>query len=50
MRMLPVQLGLGVVVGTHLWMLNELMPPEIQRYHAFINLAAAGSIAYGLFL
>ena len=36
--------------GTHLWMLNDLMPPAMQRYHALINLAAAGSIAYGLYV
>jgi len=50
MKLLPIQLGLAVVTGTHLWMLNDLMPPAMQRYHALINLAAAGSIAYGLYV
>ena len=46
---IPVILGLSVVVGSHLWMLNELMPPEVQQYHAIGNLVAAGVIAYGVF-
>lgn len=50
MRLLPIQLGLAVVVGTHVWMLNDLMPPEVQRYHAYVNLVAAASISYGLFM
>jgi hypothetical protein len=50
MNTLPVFLGLSVVVGTHVWMLNELMPPEVQQYHALGNLAAAGLIAYGVFM
>ena len=50
MRLLPIELGLAVVVTTHIMMLNELMPPEAQRNHALMNLAAAGVIAYGLFL
>jgi hypothetical protein len=50
MRTLPIELGLVIVVATHVMMLNELMPPEVQRNHALLNLAAAGAIAYGLFL
>jgi len=48
MRMLPIQLGLAIVTGTHLWMLNELMPPAMQRHHAMLNLGAAAAVAYGV--
>jgi hypothetical protein len=50
MRLLPVELGLTVIVGTHIWMLNQRMPPEVQQNHALINLTAAASIYYGLFM
>lgn len=49
MRLVPVQLGLAVVAGTHIWMLTEGVP-EVQRNHALINLAAAAAIYYGLFM
>ena len=49
MRLLPVQLGLTVVAGTHIWMLSEGVP-EVQRNHALVNLAAAAVIYYGLFM
>jgi len=40
--------GLAVVVGTHVWMLNELMPKSMQRFHAVGNLSAAALIFYGI--
>jgi hypothetical protein len=46
---LAVTAGLVVIVGTHVWMLNDLMPPAVQQYHAWGNLAAAGLVAYGVF-
>ncbi len=49
MRLLPVQLGLAVVAGTHIWMLTEDIP-EDRRNHALINIAAAAAIYYGLFM
>ncbi len=49
MNSLPIQLGLAVIVGTHVWMLNELMPPDVQKHHAYINLAAAAAIGYGVY-
>ena len=44
-----VGVGLAVIVGTHLWLLNDLMPPGVQKYHALGNLAAAGLVAYGVY-
>ena len=49
MNKLAVEAGLAVIVGTHVWMLNDLMPPDVQKYHAWMNLAAAGLVAYGVF-
>jgi hypothetical protein len=39
--------GVAVVVGTHTMMLVRIMPEDIQKYHALLNLAAAGLIVYG---
>jgi hypothetical protein len=44
-----IGVGLAVIVGTHVWMLNDLMPPDVQKYHAWVNLAAAGLVAYGVY-
>ena len=49
MNMLAIDAGLAVIVGTHVWLLNDLMPPGVQKYHALGNLAAAGLVAYGVF-
>jgi hypothetical protein len=49
MNTLPVIVGLGVIVGTHVWMLNELMPPSLQQNHAVGNLVASAAVAYGVF-
>ena len=49
MNMYAIDAGLAVIVGTHVWMLNDLMPPDVQKYHAWMNLAAAGTVAYGVF-
>ena len=39
--------GLGIVAATHTYMLVQLMPEAQQKYHAYLNLAAAGLILYG---
>ena len=49
MNKLAVNAGLVVIVGTHVWMLNDLMPLAVQQYHAWGNLVAAGIVAYGVF-
>jgi hypothetical protein len=49
MNKLAIDVGLAVIVGTHLWMLNDLMPPAVQQNHALGNLAAAALVAYGVF-
>ena len=49
MNKLAVTAGLLVIVGTHVWLLNDLMPPAVQKYHAWGNLAAAGLVAYVVF-
>jgi len=50
MKLLAVEAGLTVIIGTHIWLLNDLMPPAAQKYHAMGNLAAAALIAYGVFV
>jgi hypothetical protein len=49
MNHIPIYIGLGVIVSTHVWMLNEAMPEEMRTYHAGANLAAAGLIVYGVY-
>jgi hypothetical protein len=46
MKLLPIQLGLAVVITTHAMMLNA----PGSRSHALLNLAAAASISFGLFM
>ena len=49
MNLLAVNTGLVVIVGTHLWLIRDYMPADVQLYHAGINLGAAGLVAYGVF-
>ena len=49
MIQLPIQIGLSVIAFTHIWLLNDLMPPAAQKFHAVGNLAAAAMIAYGVY-
>jgi len=49
MNKVAIDVGLAVIVGTHVWLLNDLMPPAAQKYHAIGNLAAAALVAYGVF-
>ena len=49
MNHIPIYIGLGVVVSTHVYMLNEAMPESMRVYHAGANLAAAGLIVYGVY-
>jgi hypothetical protein len=39
--------GMTIVVGTHIWMLVDVMPESIQKNHATLNLIGAGLIFYG---
>ena len=39
--------GTSIVVGTHVWLIAQLMPPEVQKYHAAGNLVGAALIVYG---
>ena len=39
--------GTAIVVGTHLWLFTDIMPPALQKYHAGINLAGAALIVFG---
>ena len=50
MNLIPVYIGLTVIAGTHLWLLNDLMPPAVQKYHAWTNLGAVALVAYGVFM
>jgi hypothetical protein len=49
MKTLPVNVGIAIVASTHIWMLNEIMPQSMVKYHAYINLIAVASIAYGIY-
>ena len=49
MNHITIYIGLGVVISTHVYMLNEAMPESMRVYHAGANLAAAGLIVYGVF-
>ena len=40
--------GLGVVVSTHVYMLNEVLPEVVMKQHAYANLAAAGLILWSM--
>ena len=48
MNSVAVGLGLSVITATHIMMLNEVMPAEVQHNHALINLAAVAAVAYGV--
>jgi len=39
--------GTSIVVGTHLWLIAQMMPASVQKYHAVGNLAASALIIYG---
>ena len=39
--------GTAFVVGTHAWMIAQMMPASVQKYHAAGNLAAAALMVYG---
>lgn len=51
-RSAALALGLGAVVLTHTVMVLDLLPGDWQaaqmKNHAYLNLAAAASIAYGV--
>lgn len=52
MKSLPIQIGLAVVIGSHLWMLQIDKPPAMEKpsnHHAIMNLGAAAMIIYGLY-
>ena len=46
MNQVALYTGLAIVVGSHLWLIADAMPPAVQKYHAIGNLAAAGLITY----
>jgi len=41
--------GLAIVIGTHLYMLNNMLPEDLMKQHSLINLTAAGLIIYSLY-
>ena len=41
--------GLGSVIATHLYLLQNSLPDEIRKQHSVINLAAAGLIIYSFY-
>ena len=42
--------GVGIVVGTHLYMLAYDLPEENHKAHAIINLGASGLILYSCYM
>jgi hypothetical protein len=40
--------GLAVVVGTHVYMLNNSLPDALKQQHALLNLGAAGLIVWSV--
>jgi hypothetical protein len=40
--------GVVIVVGTHVYLLNNTLPDELKQQHAFLNLAAAGLIVWSV--
>jgi hypothetical protein len=40
--------GLTVVVGTHVFLLNNSLPDGLKQQHAFLNLAAAGLMMWSV--
>jgi len=50
MRPLPTTIGLSIVAATHVYKLNYDLPEDKHTAHAYINLAAAGLIYYGVFM
>jgi hypothetical protein len=48
MKSWAVGAGVVVVVGTHIYLLNNSLPDSVKQQHAILNLAAAGLIVYGL--
>ena len=41
--------GLATIISTHLYMLNNMLPEEVMRQHAMINLLSAGFIIYSFY-
>ena len=40
--------GLAVVVGTHVYMLNNSLPEGLKQQHALLNLGAAGLMLWSV--
>jgi hypothetical protein len=40
--------GLFVVVGTHIYLLNNSLPEGVKQQHAWLNLGAAGLLAWSV--
>lgn len=40
--------GMAVVVGTHVWLVNNRLPEAFKTQHALINLLASGLILYSV--
>jgi hypothetical protein len=52
MNTLPVNIGLAIVVGSHVYMLAMPMTMNdatSKQIHAGLNIGAAGLIAYGVY-
>ena len=40
--------GLAVVMGTHVYMLNNSLPEGLKQQHALLNLGAAGLMGWSV--
>ena len=48
MNTIAFGLGMTVIIGSHVYMLNAKMPDDMQRNHALLDLGAAGLILYSV--
>ena len=40
--------GMVVIVGTHVWRVNNSLPDAFKTQHALVNLVASGLILYSV--
>jgi len=41
--------GFTIVYGTHIYMINNLMPEDMRKQHAYLNLLGATLILYSIY-
>lgn len=41
--------GLTIIISTHVYMLNNMLPESVMKEHAMLNLVSAGLIIWSLY-